>query len=81
MTETIKGRPYDISEDELEAMSKERQKEYETHELLDRELGLGPEREVGHDVMATAARDLKSRGIVLADASETELLDALRRVS
>jgi hypothetical protein len=48
--------------------------------MLDRELNLG-EAEVGNDVMAKAAADLRSRGVALDDATQSELLAALRRVS
>jgi len=61
-------------------MSAQREKEYAANELLDVELGISVP-ETGNDLMAAAAVDLKSRGIVLADASQEELLGALSRVS
>jgi hypothetical protein len=66
---------------ELKAMSEARQREYETAELLDRELSLGPEPEAGNDLMVKAAADLNVRGILLADASQAELFGALKRCS
>ena len=83
MTETIKGRtamPYVEDDPELAAMAAARQREYETSVLLDRALGLDT-LERGNDLMAAAARDLKSRGVAMDDASQEQLLDALRRVS
>jgi hypothetical protein len=80
MTDTKRPGPYDIGEEEWEAMSAQRQREYETGEMLDRELGLA-EPEVGNDTMATAAAVLKRRGIVLADATQEQLLSALKVVS
>ncbi len=65
---------------ELVEWSKQRKTEYETTTLLDRQLGLA-EPEIGNDIMVAAARDLRSRGINLVDASHDELLDALLRVS
>jgi hypothetical protein len=69
-----------LSEEEWEAMSAKRQREYEVDDLLNRELGLA-EPEVGNDLIAAAAVDLRSRGVLLADASQKQLLDALVRVS
>jgi hypothetical protein len=69
-----------LDADELVAMARAREKEYETGELLDRELGIS-EPEVGVDVMAAAAADLRVRGIALDDASQEQLLAALQRVS
>jgi hypothetical protein len=39
------------------------------------------ELETGREVMLAAEADLKSRGIILADATHAELLHALLRVS
>jgi hypothetical protein len=69
-----------LDADELEAMALAREKEYELGELLDQELGISLP-EVGVDVMAAAAADLKVRGIALDDASQEQLLAALLRVS
>lgn len=75
------GMPYaDLTVEEWEAMVKTRQREYETTTLVDRELDLDTP-EVGNDLMAAAAVDLKARGILLADASQSELLEALVRVT
>jgi hypothetical protein len=68
-----------MDDDELQALAAY-SRELETEQMLDRELGLGTP-EVGRDLMMAAERDLKSRGIVLADATQDELLDALLRVS
>jgi len=72
--------PRPLTPEELELMSAQREKEYAANELLDVELGISVP-ETGNDLMAAAAVDLKSRGIVLADASQEELLGALSRVS
>jgi hypothetical protein len=48
--------------------------------MLDRDLGLDTP-ETGNDLMMAAERDLRSRGIALADATQAELRDALIRVS
>jgi hypothetical protein len=69
-----------LDADELVAMARAREREYETGELLDRELGIS-EPEVGVDTMAAAAADLRVRGIALGDASQSELLAALQRVT
>ena len=79
MTDTKRPGPYNIGEAEWAAMSKLRAREYEI-EKLDQELGLA-EPEVGNDVMVAATAVLKRRGIVLADATEEQLLDALKVVS
>jgi hypothetical protein len=85
MTDTIKPRDCSVVEwppaddEELQAIAKQYERDYELQQL-DRELGL-TEPETGNDLMLAAARDLKSRGIVLADATQDELLDALVRVS
>ena len=72
---------YDLedADEQLKAMVKQREREYEL-EQLDAELGL-TEPEVGNDLMVAAAQDLKRRGITLADANQEQLLDALKRVS
>jgi len=82
MTERVSGMTakYDIAEDEFEAMSAERQRDYEINELLDQELGL-KEPETGNDLMAQAAVVLKSRGIAIEAATQDELRDALLAVS
>jgi hypothetical protein len=49
--------------------------------LLDRELGLDGPAEVGNDVMAKASAVLRDRGIHPNDASQEQLLEALRQVS
>ena len=61
-------------------MTATRGKEYRIGELLDRELGLD-EPEDGLDVMKAAAAHLKVRGILLADATQEQLADALVAVS
>jgi hypothetical protein len=55
-------------------------RELETEVLLDRELNLR-EPEIGRDVMAAAAADLRARGVPLDTASQEELAAALGRVS
>jgi hypothetical protein len=81
-----KTRPYSgglysgLSQEEFEAMAARRQKDYEVDDLLNRELNLDVP-EIGNDLMAAAAVDLKGRGILLANASERELREALIRVS
>jgi hypothetical protein len=68
-----------MDDDELQALAAY-SCELETEHMLDQELGLGTP-EIGRDAMMAAERDLKSRGIVLADATQEQLLDALVRVS
>jgi hypothetical protein len=55
-------------------------RDLETEVLLDRELNLS-ETEVGRDVMAAAAADLRDHGIHIDQATDVQLADALRRVS
>jgi len=68
-----------LDEDELRTLVAH-YRDVETGVMLDRELNLG-EAEVGNEVMAKAAADLRSRGVALADASQHQLLESLKRVS
>jgi hypothetical protein len=76
------SRPANPLEDaDYVAMAEEREREYRITTLLDRELGLEPEPEIGRGVYVAACADLRSRGIHPDNASQQELLAALRRVS
>jgi hypothetical protein len=79
MSEVIKKGPYtpDAAGDEV---LQRYGRELETEVWLDRELNLG-ETEVGRDVMAAAAADLRDHGIHPDNATQAELTAALRRVS
>jgi hypothetical protein len=77
--EIIKKGPYapDAAGDEaLQRYGRER----ETEVWLDRELNLG-ETEMGREMMAAAAADLRAQGIHPDHATDVQLVDALRRVS
>jgi hypothetical protein len=67
--------------EQLAKWSAERQREWELSGLLDRELGLEPEPEIGRDVFVAACADLRSRGVDPDTADMETMRAALVRCS
>lgn len=82
MTETMRALVDRLAGDDgalkaqLLAYGREIQTDFELNEALNL-----AEPEEGNELMVAAAMHLKARGIVLADASQEQLLDALQAVS
>jgi hypothetical protein len=69
----------DGNAEQMAAWAREREEEYRVTTLLDHELGLGSEREVGNELHAAACADLRARGIEPDMASQAQLAAAYRR--